>query len=233
MRKLLKLLIKICFFIFLLSMVLPSALAEYRAFALVFSLGKYILITVGILAVVAFIIPLIKRNKRTSNNTLVIHDLPSDIAAKLFPDTTNTKFLCVAHKMAHCKGFYDCWLKDPGVCALRDGVENVGEEIANCNRLIVISKSLYGGLGVEIKNAFDRSISFSLPFFKVRNKELHHQVRYEHEGTMQAYIYDAKNLPQTEKEAVCEVIRAIGLNMDRDCETIFLGDVQELTEVLT
>jgi len=196
-------------------------------------MGDYLLITVGVLAVLAFLIPMINRKKQTSGNTLVLHDLPSESIAQLFPDTTNTTFFCAARNMAHCKGFYDCWLKDPGVCALRDGVESLGKEIANCDTLIIISKSLYGGLGIDIKNAFDRSISFALPFFKVQNQELHHQARYEREGTIRAYIYHADELPQAEKEAVRAVIHAISYNIDKqDGGTTFLGDVQELAEVL-
>ena len=232
-RKLLKLLIKICCFIFLLSLVLPRALAEYRPFALFFFLGNLMLISVGVLAVVAVVIPLIKRKKRTSGNTLVLHDLSPETIAKLFPDSINMKFFCATRKMAYCKGFYDCWVKDPGVCALRDGVESLGKEIAQCDTLIIISRSLYGGLGLDVKNAFDRSISFILPFFQVRNKESHHQTRYANAGKIQAYIYNSDDLLQEEKKALSEVICAIGLNVDKQvCETIFVGDIHELGEVL-
>jgi len=232
-RKFLKLLIKISCFVFLLSSVLPRALAEYRVFALFFSLGNYILIAIGVLAVIAFIIPMMKRKKSISGNTLILHDLPTETITKLFPNTTNMKFFCAARKMAHCKGFYDCWLKDPGVCALRDGVESLGKEIAQCDTLIIISKSLYGGLGLDIKNALDRSISFILPFFHVRNKESHHQTRYANVGRIQAYIYNADEMSQADQDAVREVIRAIGLNVDKQSdETIFVGDVHELGEVL-
>lgn len=232
-RKFLKLFIKICCFIFLLSPVLPRALAEYRVFALFFSLGNFLFILLGVLAVLAVVIPLIKRKKRTSGTTLILHDLPPETVAKLFPNTINMKFFCAARKMAHCKGFYDCWLKNPGVCALRDGVEHLGKEIAQCDTLIIISQSLYGGLGLDLKNAFDRSISFILPFFQVRNKELHHQSRYANAGKIQAYIYHSDELPPEEKKTLNEVICAIGLNVDKQvCETIFVGAIHELAEVL-
>ena len=233
-RKLFKWILKICCFIFLLRPMLPRALAEYRPFASFFFLGNFIIIAVGVLAVVAFIIPLLKRKKRTSGKTLILHDLPPETIAQLFPDVTNTKFFCAARKMAHCKGFYDCWLKYPGVCALCDGVENLGKEIAQCDTLIIISKSVYGGLGLDIKNALDRSISFILPFFHVRNKETHHQARYANTGKMQAFIYNAGKISQADKDAVSELIRAIGSNVDKQaCETLFVGDMYELGEVLT
>ena len=135
--------------------------------------------------------------------------------------------------MANCKGFYDCWLKHPGTCALRDGTENLGREIAQCGTFIIISKSLYGGFSRETKTALDRSIPFALPFFQVRNKELHHQVRYNLSGTMRAYIYEAGTLSEREQDTIREVVKAVGVNMDRSgCETIFIDDVAELSEVI-
>jgi hypothetical protein len=206
---------------------------QYKPFAVLSTMGNVLLIVVAILAITALIVPMIKRVKNTSDNRLVIHDLPPETIENLFPDSTNTKFFCAARKMAHCKGFYACWLKNPGICAIYDGVERLGNEIAKCHSLVIISKSLYGGLDIHVKNVLDRSVSFGLPFFQVREKELHHQLRYEHEGAMQAYIYNAAGLPQEEKDAISDVIRAIGLNLDKHgCQTIFLGDIQELSEVL-
>ena len=232
-RKLIKWTIKICCFIFLLSLVLPHALAEYRPFAVFFFLGNILIIVVGVLAIVAFIIPVIIKKKSTSGRTLILHDLQPEIIAQFFPNATNTKFFCAARKMAYCKGFYDCWLKDPGVCALHDGVENLGKEIAQCDTLIIISNSLYRGLGLDVKNALDRSISFILPFFQVRNKESHHQTRYSNAGRIQAYIYNADEIHQTDRDAINQIIRAIGLNVDKQSsETVFLGDIHELGGVL-
>ena len=232
-RNLIKWILRICCFIFLLSSLLPRALAEYSPFAAFFFLGNILVVVIGALAIVAFIAPMVKKKKSKSDKTLVLHDLQPEIIAKLFPGDENTIFFCASRKMAHCKGFYDCWLKDPGVCALRDGVDNLGREIAKCGTLIIISKSLYGGLGIDIKNALDRSISFVLPFFKVRDKETHHQTRYSNEGKIQAYIYNADELQQADREAVDSAIRAIGLNVDKQSsETVFLGDINELGEVL-
>jgi len=233
MHKILKVILKICCLIMLLDAIMPSALSEYFPFYLLSVLGSILLYTVGALAIAAYVIPMVSKRKPTSDSTLVIHDLSPGTIEELFPDAKNTKFFCASRKIAHCSGHYACWLKSPGVCALHDGVENLGDEISNCGTLIIISKSLYGGLGVDVKSALDRSISFALPFFHVRNKELHHQVRYKQGGTLQAYIYNSDELGQGDKDAIDQIIRAIGVNMDKhSCETVFVGDTKHLSEVL-
>lgn len=235
-HKCIKYFLIICGIIFLTVRILPAGLSEYRVFALFFMAGNGISILVAVLAVIAYLNPVLRKRKprlTERETTLILHDLPPEEAERLFSDLPNVKFFCSANKMASCKGFYDCWLKEPGICALRDGAENLGKEIAECGTFIIISRSLYGGLSRETKNALDRSISFALPFFHVRNKELHHQTRYENMGSMRTYIYDANGLTETEQTALSDMIKAIGVNLDKQgCETIFVRDIAHLSEVL-
>jgi hypothetical protein len=115
---------------------------------------------------------------------------------------------------------------------MHDGTESLGKQ-ACCDEFIIISKSLYGGFSKEIKNALDRSISFALPFFEVRNRELHHQMRYSKSGKLKAYIYNSGEISDTDKATLAEITRANCINMGKsDCETFFVNDVQELTGVL-
>ncbi len=219
MNKLSKLLVKLCFCVWLASSVLPGILAEYEPFAILFLAGKYIGYAVMVLAVVAFIIPMLPKKKRPvsigEKTTLILHDIGPETAIKIFGDMPNTKFFCASNKMAACKGFYDCWLKTPGICALHDGTQYLGKEIASCGEFIIVSKNLYGGFSKEMKNALDRSISFALPFFQVRNKELHHQARCVNSGKMQVYIYNADEISNTDKISISEIAKANAINMNK------------------
>ena len=240
---LIKYIVIACGVILLATLMLPGILAEYRLFAMLFRVGHGLIILVAVFALIAFLISTFKKQKpRVAENsetvehtktTFILHDLPSEVAESLFSHLKNVKLFCAAKQMAPCRGFYDCWLKEPGVCALHDGVQNLGTEIAKYDTFIIVSKSLYGGLGREVKNALDRSVSFALPFFLIRNKELHHQVRYALPGAMQVYIYNADNLSEMEKSSICGVVTAMGVNLDRHgCETIFIRDAMELKEAL-
>ena len=47
------------------------------------------------------------------------------------------------------------------------------------------------------------------------------------------YIYDADTLSEAEKDSLREIAKAVAVNMGRpDCETVFVRDATELSEVL-
>ena len=50
---------------------------------------------------------------------------------------------------------------------IRDGYERMGALIHKAEEVVVISEYTYGGLSPFVKNVFDRSISFVLPFFEI------------------------------------------------------------------
>jgi len=235
---LIKFIVKICFGICLITAILPvSPFVDYKIMAVLFQVGACLGIVIFLMAIIAFIIPLLPQKKQSATsketNRLILHDLDAETALDLFKDVNNAQFLCANKKMAPCRGWYGCWLQTPGLCVMRDGTEALGKQIAFCGELIIISKNLYGGFSAEIKNALDRSISFVLPFFCVRNNELHHQPRYPNEGRMTAYIYNANEISDVDKASLVELIKANGINMNKsDCETIFIQDVNELKEVL-
>jgi len=238
MNSLTKIFVKLCFAIFLITALLPrSILMEYKPMALLFQVGGYLGIAIFALTIIAFILQLRHQKKQpvTSKeiDRLILYDLDAETALDLFKDINNAKFFCANKKMAPCHGWYSCWLQTPGLCIMHDGTESLGKKIALCGEFIIISKSLYGGFSAEIKNALDRSISSALPFFCVRNNELHHQPRYPNEGRMKAYIYNANEISGADKESLVEITKANGINMNKsEYETLFVNDVNELKGVL-
>jgi len=234
---LIKFIVKICFAICLITAILPVSLfMDYKIMAILFQVGTCLGIAIFLMAIIAFIIPLLPQKKQPATakdiNRFILHDLDAETALDLFKDENNAQFFCANKKMAPCRGWYSCWLQTPGRCIMHDGTEIVGEQIARCGELIIISKNLYGGFSAEIKNALDRSISFVLPFFCVRNNELHHQPRYQNEGKMKAYIYNSNEIPDSDRESLIEITKANGINMNKsDCETVFVNDIDELREV--
>ena len=238
MNRLSKFLVKLCFGIFLMTVILPaSVLMKYKPMALLFQVGSYLSIAMLVTAIIAFIIQLLPQKKRPvtaeGKNRLILHDLDAEIAQDLFKDAHNTQFFYANKKMASCHGWYSCWLQTPGLCVMHDGTETLGKKIACCDEYIIISKNLYGGFSAEIKNALDRSISSVLPFFRVRNNELHHQPRYPTDGKMKVCVYNSDEISDADKGSLIELTKANGINMNKsDCETIFVHDVNELREVL-
>ena len=238
MNSLIKFIVKLCFGICLITAIAPVSLfMDYKIMALLFQVGSCLSNAIFAMAIIAFIIPIFTPKKQPATakekNRLILHDLDAETANNLFKDVNNARFFCANKKMAPCRGWYSCWLQTPGLCVMHDGVETLGERTASCDEFIIISKNLYGGFSAEIKNVLDRSISFVLPFFCVRNNELHHQPRYQNVGTMKVYIYNSNKISDVDKESLVEITKASGLNMNKTgCETIFVHDVNELREVL-
>ena len=73
-------------------------------------------------------------------------------------------------KIKSCMGCFDCWIKTPGKCKIRDGYENLSKLYLKAEKVIIISQCFYGSYSPFVKNILDRTIPYLLPFFKFKNK---------------------------------------------------------------
>ena len=60
----------------------------------------------------------------------------------------------------HCIGCFGCWVKTPGECVIKDGIDRTGCDMGKCENLIMISECLYGGFSDFVKKVQDRAISY-------------------------------------------------------------------------
>lgn len=121
-----------------------------------------------------------------------------------------------SEKYARCKGCFDCWLKTPGKCIIKDRVYGLADHLREVEELVIVSRCTYGGFSAAVKGAVDRLIAFNLPFFRKLNGELHHKPRYQNAPRLRVLFHgDA-----TEAERACaeSYVAAVGLNMNA-CET--------------
>ena len=238
MRMLAKFVFKLCFAIWVLFAILPrEILVEHTFFAILFKAGLFITITIFVMGTIAFIIPLFPRKRKVygsnKKSKFILHDLDIETSKKIFNDVSNAEIYDSEKKILKCCGCFGCWLKTPSFCVFPDSVQAIGKKIACSNELIIISKNLYGGFTPQIKKVLDRSISFSLPFFAVRNKEQHHQLRYSNNGKMKVYIYNSNEVTETDKSTLMDITKANSINMGiNDYETIFVNDIKEIKEAL-
>lgn len=77
-----------------------------------------------------------------------------------------------------CQGCFACWLKHPGTCALKDDQEQVLRAMAASDIQVWITPITFGGYAPALKKALDRFIPNLLPFFVLREGEVHHPIRY-------------------------------------------------------
>lgn len=96
-----------------------------------------------------------------------------------------------------CRGCFDCWVKHPGTCAIKDDEEPILRAMATSDILVWITPISFGGYGAMLKKALDRSISFALPLFIKLHGEIHHPRRYERRQRLLVF----GTLPSAEAES--------------------------------
>lgn len=146
---------------------------------------------------------------------IIIHDLPEEKLKKIYKNTDNTLIITNNKKIKNCMGCFYCWIKTPGECRIKDGYDNLAELYSKAEKIIIISRCCYGSYSPFIKNILDRSIPYLLPFFKIKNKEMHHTVRYKKKFYFDVYFY-GENISDEEKKIAKNIVKANCINLNVD-----------------
>ena len=83
------------------------------------------------------------------------------------------------YKIGNCIGCNYCWLKTPGVCAVKDDWEILFKKILKSDYVLFITEARLGFISHKMKNIVDRLIPLALPETKIHKGELRHQSRYK------------------------------------------------------
>lgn len=160
---------------------------------------------------------------------LIIHDLTTEKFAEIFPEyqaNEETRIISDNGKIKHCTGCFGCWVKTPGKCVLKDGYENMGALLAHAKEVIIISRSSYGSYSPFVKNILDRSISYVLPFFTIRNNEVHHALRYETPFKLSVSFY-GDGMAEQERALLEKMVQANSLNFHPESCTVNFVELAE------
>lgn len=146
---------------------------------------------------------------------IIIHDLPGEKLKKIYKNTDNSLIISDNKKIKSCMGCFYCWTKNPGECRIKDSYDNLAELYSKAQKIIIISRCCYGSYSPFIKNILDRSIPYLLPFFKIKNKEMHHTVRYKKKFYFDVYFY-GENISDEEKKIAKNMVKANCINLNVD-----------------
>ena len=163
---------------------------------------------------------------------LIIHDLSKEQwEALAFPLKEETKIIDNSGKIKKCMGCFGCWLKTPGRCVIPDEYQRMGELAAKAGELTIISKCSFGSYSFFVKNVLDRSISYVLPFFEIREGEMHHRKRYDNQFLMRVIFYGS-DITEEEKETAKELVKANAVNLHGKVkEVLFVESAEKIGEV--
>ena len=160
---------------------------------------------------------------------LIIYDVPIGHIEQYTNEEDILVNACDIHR--YCIGCFGCWLKTPGKCIIKDGFEDMGQRLSQVNEFILISKATFGSYSSAVKNVLDRSIAYVLPFFEIRNGEMHHGERYHNALTISALFYG--DMSETEMQTAQNLVRANAVNLNAALGKVhFVEGMEDVREVL-
>ena len=100
-----------------------------------------------------------------------------------------------------CIGCWNCWLKTPGNCVMKDSMAESYSDYMNSDTVILILDTAQGFLNHQGKAFLDRTIPHYLPYIEIVDGECHHEARYPRYPDM-VFCFDTKDLTKEEEQVV-------------------------------
>lgn len=141
----------------------------------------------------------------------IIHDLNSKDLKK-FNFNEDDKLISSLECEHNCVGCFSCWVKHPKKCFICDGFDNMAEYLKDSSELILISKCRYGCYSSSVKKVLERCIGYVLPYFTIRDNEIHHANRYEKKLKLSTYFYG--DIDDEDKIALEKLVKANAINLN-------------------
>ena len=160
---------------------------------------------------------------------VIIHDL--DESYNEFLSQKCDEIIVADGKYAPCQGCFDCWMKTPAKCKIKDKLFKICRTIGNADEVIIITRNVYGTYSPQIKNVIDRSIGISTTFSTYRKGQMHHVSRYGWHNLLKVITYGDIN--DGERMSFVRMTERNAINHSfKKTENIFVSDKNELMEVM-
>lgn len=156
----------------------------------------------------------------------IIHDL-NDNELKNFNFDVNDSVISSLECTKNCIGCFSCWTRHPKKCVINDKFSNIVDSLNGSDEFIIISKSRYGCYSAHVKRVLERCIGYVLPYFTIRNNEIHHESRYDKQLKFSVYFYGDIN--DCDKEILNNLVKANSINLNaKEYKVTYLDDVKEI-----
>ena len=81
-------------------------------------------------------------------------------------------------KISHCLGCNDCWIKNPGICSVKDDYEPILIKMLKSDVVVFASDTGLGFVSSKTKNIIDRILPMATMELKYINGQMRHYSRY-------------------------------------------------------
>lgn len=114
---------------------------------------------------------------------------------------------------APCKGCFECWVKEPGRCGMRDAANGTMQDAIAADVLLITTRVRFGSYHPLTKAALDRMIGLLSPFFQVVGGETHHRRRYGRYPHWAFVVEVDREIPEAERALFVETARRSALDL--------------------
>ena len=128
-----------------------------------------------------------------------------------------------------CRACGACSNVEPGLCALKDDMQEVLRDIAKGERIIMLTPIVFGGYSSLLKRAVDRFMVLGLPFLFVKKGKLLHPMRYGTKAIIGIGI--AGEGPMGQEENFKLVVERNALNMQSPYKAIIFKASEDRAKI--
>ena len=108
-------------------------------------------------------------------------------------------------ELAFCRGCFDCWVKTPGECIMRDCIVEINRTCMTSDVVVYLCPVVFGQFSANMKYAIDRWLPNMLPYFMVRKDgSTIHSSRYA-DYPAQIFLGYGENLSETEMQLFSDI----------------------------
>ncbi len=100
-----------------------------------------------------------------------------------------------------CIGCWNCWLKNPGKCVMKDQMVEFYPDYVNSDAVILLMDTAQGFINYQAKAFLDRTIPHYNPYIEIVDGECHHVARYKSYPDM-VFFYDPEGLTDQEEQVI-------------------------------
>ena len=112
-------------------------------------------------------------------NTLESGDCSEQIKALFADKNEEIEIINTADlKIMHCMGCNNCWLKTPGICAIKDDYEIILKKLVNAENFWIVADTKFGFIDYRGKRVLDRIVPMLNMYIEIRDGWERHQLRY-------------------------------------------------------
>lgn len=106
-----------------------------------------------------------------------------------------------AQSITACIGCWNCWLKTPGRCVMKDQMAEHYHDYVNSDTVILLMSTAQGFIDHQAKAFFDRTIPHYHPYIEIIGGECHHVARYASYPDM-VFFFDREGLTSREEQVI-------------------------------